>query len=90
MRSEGKYSYYIQTSFVNSESYFLVEIRDSVFSGNAATLTASGGGAIFMDLTGRQNDGAGKNFVLADSTFPAIPPGLTAAERYFSVATPPV
>ena len=69
MRSEGKYSYYIQTSFVNSESYFLVEIRDSVFSGNAATLTASGGGAIFMDLTGRQNDGAGKNFVLADSTF---------------------
>ena len=69
MRSEGKYSYYIQTSFVNSESYFLVEIRDSVFRGNAATLTASGGGAIFMDLTGRQNDGAGKNFVLADSTF---------------------
>ena len=54
---------------MNSESYFLVEIRDSVFSGNAATLTASGGGAIFMDLTGRQNDGAGKNFVLADSTF---------------------
>ena len=46
-----------------------MEIRDSVFSGNAATLTASGGGAIFMDLTGRQNDGAGKNFVLADSTF---------------------
>ena len=46
-----------------------MEIRDSVFSGNAATLTASGGGAIFMDLTGRQNDGAGKNFVLAESTF---------------------
>lgn len=39
-----------------------------------------------MDLTGRQNDGAGKNFILVDSTFTGNTAGLQLQADSFCAA----